>query len=86
MDINNEWLIKNEMYKKNIVKLENFVMYMFDEDMMVVFKEMLWFEDVNGIEIIFLCVRKLYLEDWLGLRELDCKGGLKFRIVFGDYM
>ncbi|KAK4671714.1 hypothetical protein QC764_000050 [Podospora pseudoanserina] len=85
-DINNERSIKNETYKKNIAKLENFVMYMFDEDTTVVPKETSWFEDVNGTEITPLRARKLYSEDWLGLRELDRKGGLKFRTAPGDHM
>jgi len=85
-DINNERAVKNADYKKNIVQLENFVMYMFDEDTTVVPKETSWFEEVIGNEITPLRARKLYSEDWLGLRELDRKGGLKFRTAPGDHM
>ncbi|KAK4182571.1 Alpha/Beta hydrolase protein [Podospora australis] len=85
-DINNERILKNQVYKKNIAKLENFVMYMFEDDTTVIPKETAWFEEVNGTEVIPLRARKMYLEDWLGLRELDRKGGLKFRTAPGEHM
>ncbi|KAH6632417.1 Alpha/Beta hydrolase protein [Chaetomium tenue] len=85
-DINNEREEKNEEYKKNIANLENFVMYMFEDDKTVIPKETAWFEDVNGTETTPLRARKLYSEDWLGLRQLDRKGGLKFRLAPGDHM
>ncbi|KAK4239008.1 Alpha/Beta hydrolase protein [Achaetomium macrosporum] len=85
-DINNERKEKNEQYKKNIVKLKNFVMYMFEEDTTVIPKETAWFGEVNGTENTPLRARKMYSEDWLGLRELDRKGGLKFRKAPGDHM
>jgi palmitoyl-protein thioesterase len=85
-DINNEREEKNEEYKKNIANLENFVMYMFEDDTTVIPKETAWFEDVNGTEITPLRARKLYTEDWLGLRQLDRKGGLKFRTAPGEHM
>ena len=85
-DINNERKEKNEAYKKNIAKLDNFVMYMFEDDTTVIPKETAWFEEVNGTESTPLRARKLYTEDWLGLRALDRKGGLKFRTAPGDHM
>lgn len=85
-DINNEREEKNEEYKENIAKLENFVMYMFEDDKTVIPKETAWFEEVDGTEITPLRARKLYTEDWLGLRQLDRKGGLKFRTVPGEHM
>jgi palmitoyl-protein thioesterase len=85
-DINNEREEKNEEYKKNIAKLDNFVMYMFEDDTTVIPKETAWFEEVNGTENTPLRARKMYSEDWLGLRALDRKGGLKFRTAPGDHM
>ncbi|SPQ25393.1 17347551-0a19-473c-95bb-0e093a496657 [Thermothielavioides terrestris] len=85
-DINNERATKNEAYKKNIEKLESFVMYMFEEDKTVIPKESAWFGEVNGTESTPLRARKLYSEDWLGLRALDRKGGLKFRTAPGEHM
>ncbi|KAK4207891.1 palmitoyl-protein thioesterase [Rhypophila decipiens] len=85
-DINNERSFKNPKYKANIAKLDNLVLYMFEDDTTVVPKETAWFEEVNGTEITPLRARKLYSEDWIGLRELDRKGGLKFRTAPGDHM
>ncbi|KAL0472549.1 palmitoyl-protein thioesterase [Neurospora intermedia] len=85
-DINNERLFKNRTYRENLVKLENLVLYMFEDDTTVVPKETAWFEEVNGTEITPLRARKMYSEDWIGLRELDRKGGLHFRTAPGDHM
>lgn len=85
-DINNERVLKNEKYAENIAKLDNFVMYMFEDDTVVIPKETAWFEDVIGEEHIPLRARKLYQEDWLGLKKLDRKGGLKFRTTPGEHM
>ena len=85
-DINNERAAKKAEYKKNIIQLENFVMYMFEDDTTVIPKETAWFEEVNGTESTPLRARKLYSEDWIGLRALDRKGGLKFRTAPGDHM
>jgi palmitoyl-protein thioesterase len=85
-DINNERADKNEQYKKNIAALDNFVMYMFEDDTTVIPKETAWFEEVNGTESTPLRARRMYSEDWLGLRALDRKGGLKFRTAPGDHM
>ncbi|KAI0132795.1 Alpha/Beta hydrolase protein [Xylariales sp. AK1849] len=85
-DINNERVLKNKTYAENIAKLENLVMYMFEDDTTVIPKETAWFEEVNGTEHIPLRAREIYTEDWIGLRELDRKGGLKFRTTPGDHM
>ncbi|KAM5345168.1 hypothetical protein ACJ41O_011030 [Fusarium nematophilum] len=85
-DINNEHELKSEKYKSNIAHLTNLVMWMFEDDDMVFPKESSWFEEVNGTEVIPLRARKLYKEDWLGLRELDRKGGLRFRSAPGEHL
>ncbi|KAK7413488.1 hypothetical protein QQX98_007636 [Neonectria punicea] len=85
-DINNERELKNVQYKANLASLTNFVMYLFEDDTTAIPKESSWFEEVNGTEIIPLRARKLYQEDWIGLRELDRKGGLKFRSITGEHM
>lgn len=85
-DINNERILKNVTYKENLASLTNFVMYLFEDDTTVVPKETSWFEEVNGTETIPLRARKLYTEDWIGLRDLDRKGGLKFRSITGEHM
>ncbi|KAL7627776.1 hypothetical protein AAE478_001971 [Parahypoxylon ruwenzoriense] len=85
-DINNERDEKNKTYAANIAGLENFVMYLFEDDTTVIPKETGWFEEVNGTEITPLRARSIYSEDWIGLRALDRKGGLKFKTVPGDHM
>ncbi|KAI2621432.1 alpha/beta-hydrolase [Hypomontagnella submonticulosa] len=85
-DINNERKQKNETYAKNIANLENFVMYLFENDTTVIPKETGWFEEVNGTEITPLRARPIYHEDWIGLRALDRKGGLKFTTTPGEHM
>ncbi|KAI0100638.1 palmitoyl-protein thioesterase 1 [Nemania sp. FL0031] len=85
-DINNERALKNETYAANIAALENLVLYVFEDDTTVVPKETSWFEEVNGDEITPLRARKMYQEDWIGLRALDRKGGLKFKTTPGDHM
>ncbi|OBT94996.1 hypothetical protein VE01_07510 [Pseudogymnoascus verrucosus] len=85
-DINNEREVKNEEYAANLRKLENFVMYMFDEDVTVVPKESAWFAEVNGTEVTPLKERSIYTENWLGLKELDEAGKLKFLTVEGGHM
>ncbi|KAI1758502.1 putative palmitoyl-protein thioesterase precursor [Hypoxylon sp. FL1150] len=85
-DINNERLLKNETYAKNIADLENFVLYLFENDTTVIPKETSWFEEVNGTETTPLRARPIYSEDWIGLRALDRKGGLKFKTTPGEHM
>ena len=85
-DINNERTLKNETYAANIASLENFVMYMFEEDTTVIPKETGWFEDVENGKSTPLRARKIYEEDWIGLRALDRKGGLKFKTTPGEHM
>ncbi|KAL2887105.1 Palmitoyl-protein thioesterase 1 [Ceratocystis lukuohia] len=85
-DVNNERIEKNPLYKENLASLTNLALYMFDNDTVLIPKETSWFEEVNESEHVPLRARKIYTEDWIGLRELDRKGGLKFRSVPGDHM
>jgi palmitoyl-protein thioesterase len=85
-DINNERILKNTTYAENLSTLSNFVMIMFQDDVTLIPKETSWFQDVNGTDVTPLRDTKLYKEDWLGLRALDEKGALKFRMLPGDHM
>ncbi|OQN98078.1 hypothetical protein B0A48_15910 [Cryoendolithus antarcticus] len=87
-DINNERVLKNEVYKERIAALENFVMYVFEEDTTVVPKESGWFAQVNATsgDVTPLRERVMYKEDWLGLKALDQTGGLVFRNTTGKHM
>lgn len=85
-DINNERELKNQTYKENIIKLENFVMYLFDEDTTVIPKETSWFGEVVLGEYVPLTNLSIYTEDWLGLKELDNAGKLVLENIPGGHM
>lgn len=87
-DINNERKMKKYQYKQNLVSLNKFVMYMFQEDQMVSPKESAHFAEVNRTtgEVTPLRERPIYEEDWLGLKTLDKNGGLEFKSVPGQHM
>jgi palmitoyl-protein thioesterase len=86
-DINNEREIKNQQYKKNLASLTKFVMFLFEDDTLVHPRESAWFGEVTAEdEKIPLREREMYNEDWLGLRELDEKGGIVFRSITAEHM
>ena len=87
-DVNNERDKKNETYAAKIASLEKFAMFVFDEDVTVVPRETGWFAEVNATsgEVTPLRERRMYKEDWLGLKKLDEKGGLLFRNASGAHM
>ncbi|KAL1963071.1 hypothetical protein VTN77DRAFT_8717 [Rasamsonia byssochlamydoides] len=87
-DINNERGVKNPHYKNNLMSLNRFGMFMFEDDTMAIPKESAWFAEVNTTtgEVTPLRERQLYKEDWLGLRALDEQGKLDFESVPGAHM
>ncbi|KAL8929209.1 MAG: hypothetical protein Q9208_001292 [Pyrenodesmia sp. 3 TL-2023] len=87
-DINNEREAKNATYKENLKNLRRFVMYMFSEDTTVVPKESAHFAEYNQTsdEVTKLKDRMIYKEDWLGLKWLDAKERLEFKIAEGGHM
>lgn len=87
-DINNERANKSEIYRERVAGLDTFAMYVFQDDKTVIPKESGWFAEVNATsrEVSALRERRIYKEDWLGLRELDRKGGLVFRNATGEHM
>lgn len=87
-DINNERVLKNATYKNNMKKLERFVMFMFSDDTTVVPKESAYFYEVNRTseEVTKLKDRDLFKEDWLGLKWLDERDRLEFRVAKGGHM
>jgi len=87
-DVNNEHVRKNAIYKERLAALDHFVMVMFADDETVLPKESSWWAEVNGTTGVVtpLKDRDIYLEDWLGLKELDEKGGLVFEMVDGGHM
>ena len=85
-DINNERALKDVRYAENLAALSNLVLYMFANDTTVIPRQTAWFHEVNGSDSTPLRERSMYKEDWLGLRRLDEKGGLRFRSISGDHM
>ena len=87
-DVNNEREEKNATYAERMAAVENFVMYVFDEDTTVIPRDSGWFAEVNTTsgETTPLRERTMYKEDWLGLRTLDERGGLMFRNASGGHM
>jgi palmitoyl-protein thioesterase len=87
-DVNNEREEKKEVYKERIAQLEKLVMVVFAEDTTVIPKESGWFAEVNKTDgkVTELRDRRIYKEDWIGLKKLDAKGGLVFETTPGDHM
>ena len=87
-DVNNERTRKNETYRRNMLMLEKFAMYIFSDDQTVIPKETAWFAEVNSTTgvVTLLRDRDLYREDWLGLRVLDDQARLDFEMVKGGHM
>ncbi|XP_063363413.1 palmitoyl-protein thioesterase 1-like [Cydia amplana] len=79
-DINNEQHI-NELYRRNFKKLQHFVMVKFENDSVVEPRESEWFgyyTPGQKTELQTLQQSKIYLEDRLGLQEMDRDGKLVF--------
>ena len=87
-DINNERNQKAKTYKKSIAALDRLVMYKFQDEEVIHPPESSWFAESNTTSgrVTKLKDRDLYKEDWLGLKELDEKGGLIFRTTPGKHM
>ncbi|KAF2870718.1 Alpha/Beta hydrolase protein [Massariosphaeria phaeospora] len=87
-DINNERARKNTTYAANMAALDRFIMYVFANDTTVIPKESGWFAQTNisSGEVVELRDRPIYQQDWIGLKELDEKGGLVFETTSGGHM
>lgn len=87
-DVNNEREKKNQTYRENLSSLNKFAMFMFEDDTTSIPKESAWFSEVNSTsgEVTPLKERKLYKEDWLGLKALDEKKKLDFKTAPGQHM
>lgn len=87
--LNNELPLKNSTYTQRLTSLKNLVLIMFEEDTIIVPKESSWFgffpENYEG-PVQLPWMTKLYTEDWIGLRELDETGRLKFISVPGEHL
>lgn len=87
-DINNVQEYKEE-YKRNLMKLENFVLVKFEKDTMVEPVDTEWFgfyTPGQGVDITPLRQSDIYTQDLLGLKEMDKGGRLKFLSSPGDHL
>ncbi|KZV82515.1 alpha/beta-hydrolase [Exidia glandulosa HHB12029] len=91
--INNELPeLRNETFKRNFVSLNNLVLVLFSREQTVVPKESSWFgsyaprESNEDPTIIPMRLQQLYIEDWIGLRELDESGKVKLLTCDGEHM
>ncbi|KAK9249007.1 Alpha/Beta hydrolase protein [Lipomyces tetrasporus] len=87
-DVNNERELKNITYAENLASLEELVLYLFTGDETVVPKESAWLAEVDlkmGV-VTPLEDRKMYTEDWLGLKVLEDSGRLHFSTIEGRHM
>ena len=88
-DINNERRPRSAEYRDNLLNLENFVMVKFTEDTVVDPKETEWFEFYapgQAQTILPLKESPIYKEDWIGLKELDESGRLRFLSSEGNHL
>eukprot|EP00057_Strongylocentrotus_purpuratus_P012880 XP_011667354.1 PREDICTED: palmitoyl-protein thioesterase 1 [Strongylocentrotus purpuratus] len=79
----------NQTYKKNLVTLNKFVMVMFGEDTMVEPKESEWFGFyVAGTTSKLYTLREsqLYIQDKLGLKQMDAANKLVFLTAPWDHL
>lgn len=87
-DINNEIQI-NEAYIANLQNLKNFVMIKFENDTVVQPVETEWFgfyKPGQSVELETLQESALYIEDRLGLKQLDENNKLKFLAHPGNHL
>ncbi|EJD52643.1 alpha/beta-hydrolase [Auricularia subglabra TFB-10046 SS5] len=91
--INNELPdLRNETYKQNFASLSNLVLIMFSHEQTVVPKESSWFgsyaprESGEDRTVLPMRLQPLYIEDWIGLRELDETGRVKLLTCEGEHM
>uniref|UniRef100_A0A8D2B003 palmitoyl-CoA hydrolase n=1 Tax=Sciurus vulgaris TaxID=55149 RepID=A0A8D2B003_SCIVU len=87
-DINQERSV-NESYKKNLMALKKFVMVKFLNDSIVDPVDSEWFgfyRSGQAKETIPLQETTLYIQDRLGLKEMDKAGQLVFLATKGDHL
>ena len=81
-DLNNEGAVKKEEYKKRILSLNKILLIKGSKDTVISPKESSWFEfyDIKGKNIVPLKDSEFYKKDFIGLRQMNEKGRLKFAL------
>lgn len=86
-DINNEVAVRRHAaYRDNLASLQRLVLYQFEQDDMVVPKESSHFGWFNGSQLLGLREQDIYIQDWIGLRQLDESGRLLLLHAPGRHM
>jgi palmitoyl-protein thioesterase len=75
-----------DLYKTNLASLQRLVLFMFDNDITVVPKESSHFAFFDGQKLVPLVESELYIEDRLGLKQLDESGRLVLAHAPGFHM
>ncbi|CDO74265.1 hypothetical protein BN946_scf184643.g5 [Trametes cinnabarina] len=94
--------LRNATYARNLARLETLVLVLFAADKTVVPKESAWFGSYAPPEeeeeagkgavwpqektIVPMRLQPLYREDWIGLRQLDKRGGVVLETCEGEHM
>ncbi|XP_008544079.1 palmitoyl-protein thioesterase 1 [Microplitis demolitor] len=87
-DINNE-LVVNETYKENLQRLETLVLVKFENDTMVQPRETEWFgfyKPGQSTELQTLQESDLYVQDRLGLKQMDEAGKIHFLSIPANHL
>lgn len=88
-DINNEKLPRNQDYKQRIMNLKNMVLVRFLNDSIVdpgITELFGFYHPGQAKEVYTVRQSQLYNEDWLGLKQLDQRGGLSLIEIPGDHL
>ncbi|PRW45157.1 Palmitoyl- thioesterase 1 [Chlorella sorokiniana] len=86
-DINNEVPARrNKRYHDNLASLQRLVLFLFEDDDMVVPRESSHFGFYNGSQLLTMNETELYQQDWIGLKELQESGRLELAHCPGRHM
>jgi palmitoyl-protein thioesterase len=80
---------RNATYKQRFTSIQNLVLIMSEDDKVLIPKETSWFgyyPDGEFSPVLPPQQTKLYTEDWIGLREMDEAGKVKFVSVSGGHL
>jgi palmitoyl-protein thioesterase len=87
-DLNNEKEVKNDDYKRRFSELNRLVLIMNESDTVINPPSTAWFEfyEASSNKVIPLKESEFYKEDYIGLRELDNSGKIRFVKLNGDHI
>jgi len=88
-DLNNEREIKNPDYKNKISQLDKMLLIMNESDTVVNPSSSAWFEfydESDPNKVIPLRESTFYNDDFIGIKELDLLGKIKFVKLIGDHI